>query len=224
MENAPRSSLHPLVGIAAAAVILFAGVGTAHFLGWLPGKSEAPPTPAVNAETTPAPTAAPAAPPVAAAPAVAPSPAPAPARKAAPEHKAAPAKPAAQVVATPAAVLPPPPPANAVCQDCGSIESVRQVVKEGEGSGIGAVAGGVLGGALGHGVGQGRGRDLATIAGAVGGAVLGNKIEKSQKSATLWETTVRFEDGTSRVVRNDSPPAWRAGDKVKVVNGAILPR
>jgi hypothetical protein len=31
----------------------------------------------------------------------------------------------------------------------------------------------------------------------------------------------RFDDGSSRVISEANPPTWRAGDKVKVVNGAI---
>lgn len=117
-----------------------------------------------------------------------------------------------------------PPPAPAICRDCGTIEAVREITREGEGSGIGAVAGGVLGGVLGNQVGNGRGRDVATVLGALGGAVAGHKVEKSQKSATQYEVSVRFEDGTSRVFSQDTPPAWRSGDRVKVENGLLISR
>jgi outer membrane lipoprotein SlyB len=114
--------------------------------------------------------------------------------------------------------------APAICHDCGTIESVREVTKEPEGSGIGAVAGGVLGGVLGNQVGNGRGRDLATVIGVVGGAVAGNQIEKAQKRVARYEVTVRFEDGSSRVFSQDTPPAWRSGDRVKVENGLLVSR
>lgn len=114
--------------------------------------------------------------------------------------------------------------APAICRDCGTIESVREVAKEAEGSGIGAVAGGVLGGVLGNQVGQGRGRDLATVVGVIGGAVAGNQVEKAQKRVVQYEVTVRFEDGTSRVFSQDTPPAWRGGDRVKVENGLLVSR
>lgn len=232
MENTPRPPLHPMLWVAAAAVILFAGVGTAHFLGLLPGKPEALPT--TQVPTPAAPNAPAAVSPTAAAPA---APAPAVTSPAAPVQKAphkpaTPAKPEPRpiappsVAAPPTTTLPPPPPYVSVapCKDCGTIESVNQISQEGQGSGLGAIAGGVLGGVLGHNVGRGRGQDVATVAGAVGGAVLGNKIEKSQKTSSRWETTVRFEDGTSRIIGSDAPPPWRAGDRVKVVNGAIVPR
>jgi len=59
------------------------------------------------------------------------------------------------------------------------------------------------------------------VVGAVGGAVAGNQIEKSVKSSKSYETTVRFEDGSSRVIAEANAPAWRTGDHVKVVDGVI---
>jgi outer membrane lipoprotein SlyB len=78
-----------------------------------------------------------------------------------------------------------------------------------------------VGGVLGHQVGSGRGNDVATVLGAVGGAVAGNQIEKSARSTKSYEITVRLDDGSSRVINEANPPAWRTGDKVKVINGLI---
>jgi len=36
-----------------------------------------------------------------------------------------------------------------------------------------------------------------------------------------YEITVRFDDGSSRVISEGNPPTWRTGDKVKVINGVI---
>jgi len=112
-------------------------------------------------------------------------------------------------------------PARAQCAECGVIEAVREINTKGEGSGIGAVGGAVVGGVLGHQVGGGRGQDIATVVGAVGGAVAGNEIEKRVKSNKSYEITVRFEDGSSRVINEASAPSWRTGDRVKVINGVI---
>ena len=60
-----------------------------------------------------------------------------------------------------------------------------------------------------------------TAVGAVGGAIAGNEIEKRVKSTKSYAITVRFDDGTSRVINEANAPSWRAGDKVKVVNGVI---
>lgn len=84
-------------------------------------------------------------------------------------------------------------PGRTTCADCGVIESTREITKKGEGSGIGAV----------------------------GGAVAGNEVEKRVKSNKGYEVTVRLDDGSSRVISEANPPAWRTGDHVKIVSGAI---
>lgn len=105
------------------------------------------------------------------------------------------------------------------CRDCGTIQSVREIETKGEGSGVGAVGGAVVGGVLGNEIGDGN--DIATVVGVVGGAVAGNEIEKHARSVKSYEITVRFDDGSTRVISEASTPVWRAGDKVKVVNGII---
>jgi outer membrane lipoprotein SlyB len=107
------------------------------------------------------------------------------------------------------------------CAECGVVESVREVDVKGQGSGLGAVGGAVVGGVLGNQVGGGRGKDVMTVVGAVGGAVAGNEVEKRVKSSKSYEITVRFDDGTSRAISEANAPSWRAGDKVRVVNGAL---
>ena len=126
------------------------------------------------------------------------------------------------VLAQPAAgAYPAPARVAAACAECGVVESVREVDTKGEGSGIGAVGGAVVGGVIGHQIGDGRGQDIATVVGAVGGAVAGNEIEKRVKTTKSYEITVRFEDGSSRVIHEASAPSWRTGDRVKVINGVI---
>jgi outer membrane lipoprotein SlyB len=113
------------------------------------------------------------------------------------------------------------PVAAAICAECGVVQRVHEVDSKGEGSGIGVIGGAVVGGVLGNQVGQGDGRKIATVIGAVGGAVAGNEIEKRVKSSKSYEITVRFDDGSTRVITEADAPTWRAGDKVKVVNGVI---
>jgi outer membrane lipoprotein SlyB len=121
----------------------------------------------------------------------------------------------------------PPPgvePPRPICYDCGVIESVREIEKKGEGTGLGAVAGGVAGGLLGHQTGGGHGRDAMTVLGAVGGAFAGNAIEKNVKKVKSYEISIRFEDGSIRLMTQDNPPPWRSGDRVRLMNGVITPR
>ena len=119
---------------------------------------------------------------------------------------------------------PPPPPVVAqICRECGVIESVNEVEKAGEGSGLGAVAGGIFGAIAGKQVGGGRGRNVMSVLGAVGGAVAGNQIEKHVKTVKSYDITIRFEDGSTRTLSQPNPPAWRSGDRVRFINGSIQP-
>ncbi len=102
------------------------------------------------------------------------------------------------------------------------MSEIIPIEKKGESSGAGAVLGGIVGGVLGHQVGGGRGKDVATVAGALGGALVGNEIEKSKASVVRWDVRVRLEDNTNKVVRFDSEPPWRVGDKVRIDNGRIV--
>ena len=114
-----------------------------------------------------------------------------------------------------------PAPVAAACLQCGIVQSVVEVDDKGKATGIGVAGGAVVGGVLGSQVGHGDGRKLATVVGAVGGAVLGNDIERRARSVKRYEVTVRMESGANRVITEDVQPAWRAGDKVRIVDGAI---
>ena len=236
MDANPRKSIHPLVATAAVAVIIFSAVGIGAITGVIPtsrSNSERTAEPAVQPPVSQAAPAAQQPLPNVPRPAAAPEPAPR-TQASAPVH--APARPAAQRPAAqpapvqerapePVVVNEPPrvaaaersaPQPRAVCYDCGTIESIREIKQAGEGSGVGAVAGGVAGAVLGRQIGGGRGRDLATVAGAVGGAVAGHQVEKHVKSSVVYEITVRMDDGSMRSLTQTQPPTWRAGDKVRV--------
>nr|GEU28434.1 hypothetical protein [Tanacetum cinerariifolium] len=206
--SSARAGMHPLLLIAAVAVILFCAVGTAAIMGWLP-KSNA------NGDL-PAPGAAPlAAAPVAQQEQALPSPAPQQLAAA----DTAPREPVRATEPAPAALSAPAAPA--VCKSCGVVESVRTLEHRAQGSGVGAAGGAILGGLLGNQVGSGHGRQLATVAGAVGGAVAGNQIEGHVKSTQSWQITVRMDNGTKRTFNFTSQPSWHEGDEVKVVNGKL---
>jgi outer membrane lipoprotein SlyB len=110
----------------------------------------------------------------------------------------------------------------AVCLECGVVQSVQEVDSKGAGgSGVGYAGGAVVGGVLGHQVGEGNGNKLATVVGAVGGALLGNEAEKRVNTSKAFDITVRFDDGSSRVLTEATATSWRVGDKVRVVNGVL---
>jgi outer membrane lipoprotein SlyB len=98
----------------------------------------------------------------------------------------------------------------AACAHCGSVADVRTIRQQGEGTGLGAVLGGVAGG--------------ATVAGAAGGAYAGHQIEKSQRSTTKHQVVVKMESGATRYFNFSNPPAFRPGDKVKIVDKRLVRR
>ena len=230
-----KYTTHPMLLIAAIAIILFCGVGIAAVMGWLP-KSGATMGPPVAQEPVPV-----------AGNEMAPPPAPnglaavertpgraaeasgysgggggsygsgaAPAERGTSDARYAEA-PAAQPVAQAAQ------PAPAVCHSCGVVQSVHAVTQRGEGSGLGAAGGAIVGGLLGHQIGGGTGRKLATVAGAVGGAVVGNQVEGNMKSSTHYQVRVRMNDGKERTVSSSSGE-WQSGEHVKIVNGHLQRR
>lgn len=198
-------SPHPLVWIAAIALIVFCAAGVAALMGWIPtslGKVEQPALSQLDPAKASEPPATPA------------------------QLYAAPTAPvhterARDERARMSRNLPPPATAAVRCAECGVIQSVREIDVKGEGSGVGVVGGAVVGGLLGNQVGGGDGKKVMTVVGAVGGAVAGNEIEKRVKTTKSYEVTVRLDDGSSRVFTETTAPAWRSGDKVKVINGAI---
>jgi outer membrane lipoprotein SlyB len=103
-----------------------------------------------------------------------------------------------------------------LCRDCGTVEHIREIAQEGQGSGLGAIAGGVLGGLLGSQIGNGSGRKVATVAGVVGGAYAGHNVEKNTRSSQQFEITVRLDDGSMRTITETRQAGWRTGDRVRI--------
>ncbi len=206
METQANKSPHTLFWIAGIAVTVFSAAGIAAIMGWIPTSTSSPSesvavvkppiAPAKTASTTTS----------------------AQARE---DARAQEARAQAREARAQARAQAPVQVVQARCAECGVVESVREITTKGDGSLVGAVGGAVVGGLLGNQVGDGSGKKIATVVGAVGGAVAGSEIEKRVKSSKSYEITVRFEDGSSRMIREASAPTWRAGDRVKVINGVI---
>ena len=104
--------------------------------------------------------------------------------------------------------------AAAVCRECGVVESVHAIEVQGQTNGVGAVAGGVGGALVGNRIAGGNNRTLGGVVGAVGGGLLGNAIEKHQRKVTVYDVSVRMQDGSLQTVRESTSPA--VGEKVRV--------
>ncbi|MCM2289258.1 MAG: glycine zipper 2TM domain-containing protein [Sulfuritalea sp.] len=187
--------LYPLMVIAAIAVTLFSALGIAMMMGYLPSASSAEKSAEKQVASQP----------VAGAQ-----------RQAQPQRKAQ-AQTSAQAQSTPSRLA-------AVCADCGVVESIRVVEQRGSGSGLGAVAGGLTGMLVGNQFGRGDGRTAMTVLGGVGGAYAGNEIEKNVKRNTTYEVRVRLDKGGIATAHMASNPGVAVGDKVRVVNGAVVAR
>jgi outer membrane lipoprotein SlyB len=46
-------------------------------------------------------------------------------------------------------------------------------------------------------------------------------LAKNVKKVKSYEIAIRSEDGTSRLVAQDNPPAWHPGDKIRFANGVV---
>jgi Na+/H+-dicarboxylate symporter len=100
-------------------------------------------------------------------------------------------------------------PAASVCRRCGIIESVRSMDK----AELGRAAAVTV---------RGLGDDLMSVLALAAGALVGNRLQP-EAAATIHEITVRFEDGSSRVLRSVGAREWALGDRVKVIQGRIYP-
>jgi len=240
METTTSKSMHPLTAIAAVSVTLFSLVGIGAITGLIPtSHSQSVQLQQTKAMEDPAKLVAPAQPVATTTVTTTTVSVPKPAQKLAARR----AKPVEQTARSteepvrtardeapvriaqndPATRYEPAPraePARAACYDCGVIQSVREIEKKGEGSGLAqsqVESPAACSAARPAAAAPGR-HDRAR---AIGGAVAGHAVEKNVKKVKSYEIDIRFDDGTSQLITQDNPPAWRSGDKVRLVNGVI---
>ena len=104
------------------------------------------------------------------------------------------------------------------CGRCGVIEAVREVDL---GSAI-ARRGTVTGAALGQQL-VGFSKDMTNLFGLLMIALTREPAGQVAGRSTVREVTVRFEDGSQRVLTEVGPAARNPGDRVKVVSGRLQP-
>lgn len=110
------------------------------------------------------------------------------------------------------------------CASCGTVESIRMVELKGDATGLGAAAGGVTGTLVGNQMGRGNGNTAMSVVGAAGGALAGNEIEKNVNKRYRYRVTVRMDDGSFRTLSQSTAPALAVGERVRVVDGAVIAR
>ena len=188
--------LHPLLAAAAVSLIVLSGVALAAMTGMIPvTKSED------SVLETPENVAQP----------VASEAVPAPRPKPKPLARSVPLAEPVPVVEAPRPVVP--------AGQLATVEAVREVKAPGEAKGVGAIAGGAVGGVLGNKL--GKGKAIAMVLGAAGGAFAGHQIEKQVRSEKRWEISLRLDDGSQRTLPSEVEPAWRAGDRVRIIDNQL---
>ena len=85
--------------------------------------------------------------------------------------------------------------ANARCAECGVIVAMRKIERHKEDSGPGAARDGTA----------------------------GNRDENRLKATRDYEITVRMADGSNRVIEAANAAAWRRGERLIIIAGAIPP-
>jgi outer membrane lipoprotein SlyB len=234
--------LHPLIAVAAGAVLVASLVATAAITGVFPKASgngaqndqaqaaqvstQAPGVVDSAAPVNPSAQQQPVQAQHAAQPAPAPAPAPVQQQQYAQQQQAQ-AAPRSQYAQQPEPQAAPqyaqqPAPQAAYCSTCGNVVAISAVRHEGHGTGIGAVGGAVAGGVVGNQFGAGSGRTAMTLLGALGGGFAGNSVEKHLRSTTSYSVRVHMEDGKTRYFTYHDAPPFHDGERVRVQNGALV--
>ena len=106
----------------------------------------------------------------------------------------------------------------------GVVNGISEAQVKGEAGGMaGGVAGALVGAGLGSLIGGGTGKTIATGVGAAAGGMAGSNAGGKADMKTVWDVSVRCDDGIDRVVRTEVQPFYRPGTKVRLVNGMIQP-
>lgn len=111
---------------------------------------------------------------------------------------------------------------SSVTNAYGIVQAIDTVPRESSGIDMGTVGGAVVGGLLGNQVGSGRGNTAATIAGAAGGAMVGREVGRNMRQGDqVYRITVRLDNGALQSYVQQTPPAVRIGDRVRIVNNIV---
>jgi outer membrane lipoprotein SlyB len=115
-----------------------------------------------------------------------------------------------------------PAPQPAYCSTCGTVVAISAVRQEGHGTGIGAVGGAVAGGVVGNQFGAGGGRTAMTLLGALGGGLAGNSVEKHLRSTTAYSVRVHMDTGKTRYFTYHEAPPFQQGEHVRIEHGSLV--
>lgn len=106
-----------------------------------------------------------------------------------------------------------------------TVQGVREIMIEGTKSAIGAGAGTIIGGVAGASSNHGRaGSVIASVLGSVVGGMAGAGIEEGITRQKGLEVTIKYDDGRMVAVVQGDNEKFKAGDRVRVINGSGVTR
>lgn len=108
-------------------------------------------------------------------------------------------------------------PTQLECPSCGVVVSMRLVTAADDAVTRTTVGNAVVGGMIGSLLGGARGQELFSWLGAIAAMRNGGGLQPGMR----YETTIRLDNGASRVFADIARPQWRDGDRVRVVEGTI---
>jgi len=108
-------------------------------------------------------------------------------------------------------------------QTTGTVQEIKVLEESSQGIGAGAVLGTIAGGLLGSQVGGGSGQTAAAVAGAAGGAYAGHELQKRYGNNVDFRITVETDDGRFLNIVQDNDPGVHIGQRVRVVDGRVMP-
>lgn len=112
---------------------------------------------------------------------------------------------------------------TATLNGMGRVNGITETTAVSQGTAAtGSIGGALVGGAIGSLFGAGSGKAIMTGVGATAGSVAGSNAA-ARHGNLAWDVSIRFDDGIDRVIRTNSAPFFKPGDRVRVVNGNIMP-
>ena len=101
--------------------------------------------------------------------------------------------------------------------ELGVVEFVKEVLVEGEKSGLGTAGGAIIGGIAGSTIGGGKGSTLAALGGAVLGGIAGNVAEEKMTDFNGLELTGKLDNEKVIAVVQENDVLFVVGDRVRVL-------
>lgn len=103
----------------------------------------------------------------------------------------------------------------------GTVIAATDITIQGKSDYLGTGTGAVVGGVVGSQIGGGSGNKIATVVGGVVGGVAGGHVQQMAGNRSGQELTVQLDSGRAISVTQQTGQYFTAGERVRVVTGAV---